>query len=243
MLVECPASLHPLLRNCPGIDGCVATASEPPPFDVQAALLDLPALLGTTLRTVPATVPYLFPDSVLVEHWQRQLEPIRGFRVGVNWRCSPKNPTQQYRSARLEHFAPLARLPGVRLVSLQVGAGVEQLHEVRDLFSVVELAGPRDESTGAFMDTAAVMKSLDLVISIDTSVLHLAGALGVPVWAAIPFAPDWRWVVHYPDSSPWYPTMRLFRQRQWGNWHEVFERMTVALLRQREAGSVPCPNS
>jgi hypothetical protein len=105
-------------------------------------------------------------------------------------------------------------------------------------FPVVEPPGPVDEDSGAFMDTAAIIKNLDLVISSDTSVAHLAGALGAPVWVAIRFALDWRWVIHYPDSSPWYPTMRLFRQRHWGNWHEVFERMAVTLVRQlgAEAG-------
>jgi hypothetical protein len=226
------------LAGSPGIDRCVAAGTQPPPFDVHAPLLNLPAIFGTTLATVPADVPYLFARPPLVEHWRRELESIRGFRIGINWRGNPKNPTQQYRSVRLEHFAPLARVPGVRLVSLQRGAGTEQLREVAGQFPVVEPTGPVDEASGAFMDTAAIMKNLDLVISSDTSVAHLAGALGVPVWVVIPFAPDWRWLIHYPESSPWYPTMRLFRQRYWGNWHEVFERMAVTLVRQLGSESV-----
>src|SRR5207244_5759964 len=120
--------------------------------------------------------------------------------------------------------APLAGLPGVQLVSLQKGYGSEQLHAVVGRWAVTDLGSQLDVAGGAFLDTAAVMKNLDLVISSDTSIVHLAGALGVPVWVALPFAPDWRWLLEREDS-PWYPSMRFFRQRQRGNWPEVFQRM------------------
>jgi hypothetical protein len=126
----------------------------------------------------------------------------------------------RHRSFRLDQFEPLARLDGVRLVSLQNGFGTEQLVEVADRFAVIDLGGRFED----FMDSAAVLSNLDLVIAPDTSVAHLAGALGVPVWVALPFAPDWRWLLDREDS-PWYPTMRLFRQRDWGDWNEVFKRM------------------
>jgi ADP-heptose:LPS heptosyltransferase len=123
----------------------------------------------------------------------------------------------------LDQFEPL-RLDGVRLFSLQKGFGTEQLGEVANRFTVIDLGSRIDD----FMDTAAVLRNLDLVISPDTSVAHLAGALGVPVWVALPFAPDWRWLWDR-DESPWYPTMRSFRQRAWGDWTEVFERIAREL--------------
>src|SRR5207248_11489066 len=128
----------------------------------------------------------------------------------------------------LARFAPLAGVEGVRLVSLQKGPGVEQLHVLAGRFPVMELVEELDTEGGAFLDTAAVMKNLDLVVTSDTAAAHLAGALGVPVWVALPFAPDWRWLLAREDS-PWYPTMRLFRQAEAGNWAEVFDRIAGAL--------------
>jgi hypothetical protein len=125
-------------------------------------------------------------------------------------------------------FAPLAAVPGVQLFSLQKGPGSEQLPMLAGQFAVSDLAGMLDLSEGAFLDTAAVMQNLDLVVTSDTAIAHLAGALGVPVWVALTFAPDWRWLVDREDS-PWYPSMRLFRQRRLGAWSEVFGRMAAEL--------------
>jgi hypothetical protein len=116
----------------------------------------------------------------------------------------------------------------VRLISLQKGLGTEQVDEVSAKVSVTELGAHRDEAAGAFMDTAAILKNLDLVVSSDTSLVHLAGGLGVPIWVALPRAADWRWLLERNDS-PWYPTMRLFRQRQSGDWSEVFQSITSEL--------------
>jgi hypothetical protein len=124
----------------------------------------------------------------------------------------------------LAEFLPLGRLPGVRLYSLQKGPGVEQLGPVAPLFPVTDLGSRLDEGGGAFLDTAAVMKHLDLVVTCDTAIAHLAGALGVPVWLALPCVADWRWLREREDS-PWYPSMRLFRQAEPGQWQAVFERM------------------
>ena len=134
------------------------------------------------------------------------------------------------RSIPLSCFEPLAGLPGVRLLSLQKGAGAEELQDARGRFPVADLGSRLDD----FMDTAAVMKNLDLVITCDTAVAHLAGALGAPVWVAIPLAPDWRWLLDRSDS-PWYPTMRLFRQDRRGDWQGVFQRIEAA-LRQHMGG-------
>src|SRR5262249_22161916 len=160
-------------------------------------------------------------DPGLVVHWQRELAAFsREFRIGIAWQGNPKHRRDRHRSFRLAKFAPVAWLKGVHLFSLQKGPGAEQIREVADRFPVTDLGCRLDEHTAAFMDTAAVMKNLDLVISADTAIVHLAGALGVPVWVALPSAPDWRWLLGREDS-PWYPTMRLFRQASPGDWDGV----------------------
>jgi len=237
VVVQCPAKLSSLLSSCPGIDRLVPHNAPLPAYDVQAPLLSLPRILGTTLETVTANVPYLSAENDLIERWRRELNSLNGFRVGIAWQGDPAYRCDRDRSIPLRHFAPLARVSGVRLVSLQKGPGVEQLREVAELFQVIDL-GPRlDENTGAFMDTAAVMKCLDLVITSDTAVAHLAGALGVPVWLALTFAPEWRWLLDREDS-PWYPSMRLFRQTRRGDWEGVFRRM-AGELRQRVGTAAP----
>jgi Flp pilus assembly protein TadD len=233
VVVHCQRPLLPVLLRCRGIDQVVPRGAPLPPFDVHAALLSLPLLFGTTLATVPADIPYLFADETLVASWRRELAVLPGFKVGIAWQGSTGYGGDRERSTRLAYFEPLARLPGVRLLSLQKGFGSAQLAEVAGRFPVEDLGNQLDETSGAFMDTAAVMKCLDLVITVDTSLGHLAGGLGVPVWVAHPFAPDWRWQWGREDS-PWYPTLRFFRQTEWGRWEPVFARMAAA-LRERLA--------
>ena len=228
VVFECYEPLIRLLGRCPGIDQIVSKGSVLPEFDVHAPLLSLPGILGTSLATIPASVPYIHADEELIAHWRRELGPSRAFKVGIAWQGNPKFPTDRWRSFRLAQFEPLARLDGVRLFSLQKGPGAEQIGEVADRFAIMDLGRTLDEATGAFMDTAAIMKNLDLVVTSDTSIAHLAGALGVPVWVALPSAPDWRWLLQREDS-PWYPTMRLFRQTARGDWDGVFARMAATL--------------
>jgi len=128
----------------------------------------------------------------------------------------------------LRNFAPLAAVPGVRLISLQLGPGSEQIREMAADFSVTQLPGEIDATAGAFMDTAAILENLDLVISSDTAIVHLAGALGIPCWVVLGVSPDWRWLLDREDS-PWYPSLRLFRQIERGNWDEVFQRVRERL--------------
>jgi len=149
-------------------------------------------------------------------------------RVGLVWQGSTAHKGDRFRSIPLEMFKPLAQIPGVQLVSLQKGYGSEQIEKVRDEMEILEWGDPGDTTAEALLDTAAVMKCLDLVIAVDTSVCHLAGALGVPVWVAMPLANDWRWLTER-DDSPWYPTMRLFRQKRLGDWQGVIRRMGEAL--------------
>jgi ADP-heptose:LPS heptosyltransferase len=186
--------------------------------------LSLPGILNTSLETIPATIPYLFSKPAVVEKWRKWLIELDGFKIGISWQGNPNFRRDRFRSIPLRCFAPLAEIPAVHLMSLQKGVGTEQLAEVRDLFPVTELGSRLQDLT----DTAAVMKNLDLVITSDTAPAHLAGALGVPVWVALPFAPDWRWLLGRSDN-PWYPTMRLFRQKERGNWQSVFEEIRKAL--------------
>jgi tetratricopeptide (TPR) repeat protein len=241
--VGCPASLIPLLSSCPGIDYLVGETTVGPTYDYYAPLLTLPRILGTRLDSVPAAVPYMSAEPTRVEAWRDRLASAGRFKVGMCWRGNTRNPYNRHRALPPEQFAMLGRVPGVRLVCLQRDATPEEL---RQAAGQVELFHPGDhwDEDGAFLDTAAVMRNLDLVVSADTSLAHLAGALAVPVWVALPYAPDWRWFLGREDS-PWYPTMRLFRQAEWGRWDDVFDRMATALrsLATLRVGTVRVPVS
>jgi Flp pilus assembly protein TadD len=233
VVVECQPPLARLLGGCRGIDRLVPRGSPLPDFDVQAPLMGLPGILRTTLATVPANVPYLVPEAGLVEHWRRELGGDGSFEIGIAWQGSLTFPGDRLRSLPLRHFAPLAGVGGVRLISVQKGPAREQIKEAARLFPVTDLG----ERLDTFADTAAVMKNLDLVVSSDTSVAHLAGALAVPVWVALPVGADWRWL-RDRDDCPWYPTMRLFRQTGLRDWDGVFARMAAEL--RRRLAPAPC---
>jgi FkbM family methyltransferase len=228
VVAACPRALLPLLRTCPGIDVLVAQDEPLPPFDVFAPLLNVPGILGDHLGTFPADVPYLRADPALVARWQAELSRHPGFKVGLVWQGNRKHQADRMRSMPLREFGPLGQLRGVQLFSLQKYVGLEQLESLAGLLDVIPLGDQLDEETGAFMDTAAVMRNLDLLITSDTSLAHLAGALGVPVWVALSYVPDWRWLLDR-DDTPWYPTMRLFRQSKPGDWPSVFDRMADEL--------------
>jgi tetratricopeptide (TPR) repeat protein len=233
VILECPKSLCRLFANLP-VDHLVPKGSSLSSFDVQAPLLSLPWIFKTTLETVPAEIPYLFAAPQLEEQWRARLQVLDGFKIGIVWQGNPTFPDDRRRSFRLVQFSRLAQMPGVRLISLQKGAGREELvgnggpNWGDDHRAPVDLGEEVDTVHGAFMDTAAIMMNLDLVITSDTAIAHLAGALGVPVWVALPFVPDWRWLLDRSDS-PWYPTMRLFRQQRPGDWEGVFEEIETAL--------------
>jgi tetratricopeptide (TPR) repeat protein len=240
VVVECPRKLVPLFARCDGIDQLVAEGDPLPPFDVQVPLMSLPGLLGITLASIPARVPYLSAEPAFVEHWGPRLRTGPGLRVGIAWQGNPRHRSDRHRSVALTQFAPLARLPGVRLISLQQEHGCEQLAALAGRF-LVEDAGPgRDGGAWTFADTAAVLGHLDLVVSVDTALAHLAGALTVPAWVALAADPDWRWLLDR-DDSPWYPTMRLFRQEQLGQWKPVFARIADEVARLRPPAQAPGP--
>jgi tetratricopeptide (TPR) repeat protein len=193
-----------------------------PEFDRHCALLSLPRAFGTAAATIPARVPYLFPRADYVATWRDRVgEPV-GRRIGIRWQGSTGS-IDRGRSFALHEFAPVAAMGGIELLSLQKGPGSEQLELARD-WPVTVLGA----ELGSLLDTAAVMQLVDLVITSDTSIAHLAGALGRPVWVVLKHLPDWRWMLGRADS-PWYPTMRLFRQPHPGDWPAAFERLAAAL--------------
>jgi Flp pilus assembly protein TadD len=233
VLFECPPALVHVLEGVAGVDRFVRQGESPPPFDVQIPLLSLPGLFGTRLTSIPAPNPYLSARSELIESWRHQLEPLSEFKIGIAWRGNPVNPYDRWRSLSLNHFQGLARQDGVTVVSLQVGPGADETAALAESLPVRDL-GARLDRNGAFLDTAAVIMNLDLVVTVDSVVAHLAGALGKPVWVLLPFVPDWRWLLNRTDC-PWYPTMRLFRQPSLGNWDIVFDLAIAEVRRLIEA--------
>ena len=249
VLFEAIEPLMTLLENFNGIDQLLdraSTTASDTDFNLYVPLMSLPGIFNTGLDTIPASIPYIFPDPAKVQVWRQRLDK-NSFNVGIVW---AGRPTSQYVSARtcglehmalnlagtpasksagsrsnsLAHFASLAQIPGIHLYGLQKGEGARQARELSPIMKVTNLG----EEFKDFSDTAAVIANLDLVISVDTSVAHLAGAMGKPVWVLIPFVPDWRWMLVREDS-PWYSSMRLFRQDRRGHWDEVFQRVAREL--------------
>lgn len=229
VLVECSPALHRLLRPLAGVDQLLAMGGKLPHFDVHAPMLSLPLILRLPEPRQMRNVPYLRPQPELLEHWRGRLAEIPGFKIGLNWQGNPKNPSDRRRSIPLTRLLPLAEVPGVRLISLQKNDGIEQLQTLPDKELVYDLGQELDLESGPFMDTAAVMLGLDLVITVDTAICHLAGALGAPVWVLLSTVPEWRFLPQ-GDATDWYPTMRLFRQSQCGDWPPVIEQVQRALL-------------
>jgi hypothetical protein len=196
-------------------------------FDAQIAISSLPRAFGTRLETIPAAVPYLAAEPALREMWTKRIGS-GGFKVGVVWQGNPDPEADRARSVPLAALAPLAEVPGVRLISLQKGFGEEQLSTLPSSMRVETLGADFDAGTDAFVDTAAAMTCLDLIVTCDTSIAHLAGALALPVWVALKIDAEWRWLTERADS-PWYPTMRLFRQAQRGAWGDVFQAIALEL--------------
>lgn len=222
----CRASMRALIETlAPPIE--VVTDVRVDDFDLFTPLCSLPLVLGTRVDSIPAPARYLAADPHRRDVWRQRIG-AHGFKIGVSWRGSSTAQSDDTRSAPLSAFAPLAELPGVRLISLQKNEGVQEIAKANGVFRLEELGPDFDAGPDAFLDTAAAMEALDLVITIDTSLAHLAGALGRPIWIALKYVPEWRWLLRR-DDSPWYPTARLFRQRAPGDWGGVFADMTEAL--------------
>jgi len=205
----------------------IAAQSMPREFDYHIPLMSMPLALATGADNIPATVPYLRADPARVRQWAKAIGPA-GFKIGIVWQGRPHYSVDESRSFALRFFEPLSRVEGVRLISLQKGAGSEQLATLPAGMRVETLGPEFDSGPNAFLDTAAIMQHLDLIITSDTSVAHLAGALARPAWVALKYLPEWRWLLNRPDS-PWYPSLRLFRQTSPGDWNVVFQAMREAL--------------
>jgi tetratricopeptide (TPR) repeat protein len=212
-----------LLRDAGSGIEIIAADQVPAAFDYHSPLLSLPWALKTRIDTIPASVPYLRAEPERVRAWREKIGG-HGFRVGINWQGA-KRDIDRGRSFPLSLFETIAVIPGVRLIGLQKNAGLEQ---VQDSGIAVEQPEDFDQGSDAFLDTAAIMENLDLIITSDTAIAHLAGALARPTWVALKFLPDWRWLLERRDS-PWYPTLRLFRQTMNGDWAQPFADINAQL--------------
>lgn len=226
VIFETLKPLMTLLNGFPGVDELVEYRPNKPcsvEFDVYSSLFDMPNLFGTTQETVPSDIPYIHADPTKAQYWRDKLAGP-DYKVGIVWAGSPTHGHDRYRSCKLAHFAPLTQIDHVRLYALQKGEAIQQIDELAGVIPIGNISGEFKDLS----DTAAAIENLDLVISVDTSVLHLAGAMGKTTWGLLAFSPEWRWMLHRQDS-PWYPTMKLFRQHERTGWPPVFQRVADEL--------------
>ncbi len=239
VIFEAKKPLLNLFQDFPGIDELLEWSSvkkADTKFDFYLPLLSIPYIFGTTKQTIQAKVPYIYADPGAIEYWRDYMkEP--GFKVGLVWAGSPTNNDDRNRSCELKNFFPLSQIPEVQLYGLQKGADAAQVNGLPENMTVTNLG----EKFKDFSDTAGVIENLDLVISVDTATAHLAGAMGKPIWTLLPFAPDWRWMLNR-ETTPWYPTMRLFRQPNRGNWEAVFQQVELELRKLIQTKAEQFPN-
>ena len=229
VIVLCPPALRGLLRNCPFIDVLPEHVTDGD-YDLHVPMMSLPYIFGTVVETIPVAIPYLHVSDAARARWVDKFQGVGGYKVGLVWAGNPRenqisaHMIDRRRSMTLEMLRPLLAFEGVRFYNLQMGAGVAQ----------IDICGLRNRLTDLmpdvrdFEDTAAIVENLDLVISVDTSVVHLVGGMGKPVWVLSRFDACWRWLQNRPDS-PWYPTARVFGQQTAGDWAGVVERVEKAL--------------
>ena len=229
-IVHCQAALLALLQQSPELGPMYPNTL---PFEsyisTHCSLLDVADVLQLRADNIPNYPGYLRPSAQLARYWEQRMPPAEGkMRVGIAWQGNPDHQADLFRSLPLKYFEHLSDLPSVELISLQSGFGVEQLKDWSGARPVQTLGEDVDKTSGAFMDTAAIMQQLDLIITSDTSIAHLGGALGRPTWIALNYIPDWRWLLGRSDS-PWYPSVRLFRQASLNDWSSVFRDIRAAL--------------
>jgi Tfp pilus assembly protein PilF len=237
VIVLCPPELNPLLAVQPGIDRVISDLSALPRFDVHCPLLSIPRMVGTRLENIPTESPYIFSDPAIFKSWKRRVSALPdASNIGIVWAGSASHANDQNRSMRLTDLAPLAQ-DRIRFFSVQKG---EPAIQTRLPIPGMPLVDWTDE-LGNLAQTAGLIANLDLIISVDTAVAHLACAMGKFVWLMIPAAPDWRWMWNRADS-PWYPTARLFRQPRRGDWRSVIHDVRNALVEFTKTGSASAPN-
>lgn len=228
IIAHVPENLKPLLRCAPYIDALVSKRDAAPLADYYASLMSLPYLCRAYNPANTPLIPYITVDPHDTQHWQKKVKPAgTTLAIGIGWHADLLNdahrPMRARRSIPLSLFQPLCRLPGIKAWSLACDRNLANCSD----FETIEPINDLDHA-GAFLDTAALMTSLDLVITVDTSIAHLAGALGVPTWVILPAKADWRWMINR-DDSPWYPTMRLFRKNDNETWESVIARIGTEL--------------
>jgi len=221
IIVECPKSLHRLFSTIPEINVLVTKESKLPPFDYYAPLLSLPGILNTSLKTIPANIPYLFADDHFISPIVTQ---PKVFKIGIVWAGNPAQKDDKKRSIDFSCFSAITHIPNTKFYSLQFGERRGDLSQYNFSNNIIDLS----QSINDYADTAAIIKQLDLIITVCTSIAHLAGAMGKPVWVLLSSSAYWLWLLER-DDSPWYPTMRLFRQKERGNWVTVFNEVRQAL--------------
>lgn len=224
-------SLVSLMRGLDGITQIVDADAPSVPFDYHIPIMSLPLAFGTTLDTIPNSVPYLHAEPERIARWREKIGD-HGFKIAICWQGSTTRLARG-RSFPLAAFEPVSRVSGVRLISIHKGAGESQLKNLPEGMIVETLGEEFDTGADAFLDTAAVMKCCDLVITCDTAITVLGGALAVPTWIMLKLVPHWFWMLDRPDS-PWYPTIRLFRQKAYGDWSDPFREMQAALVEEME---------
>lgn len=221
VLLECQPSLNRIVKNSPGIDMVISRGEQVTDFDVHCSLLSLPLVLGTTVESIPAKVPYIYPALDIVHYWKNLLAVDKGLKIGIVWAGNPSHVNDLNRSINPKYFTPFFGFSGLSIYSLQKGF---------DAKSDLPLIKDYTSQLTDFADTAGLIDALDVVITVDTSVAHLAGAMGKNVWLLLPLAPDWRWMRDRSDS-PWYPTMKLFRQTLAGDWRDPLKEVAGELLK------------
>jgi Flp pilus assembly protein TadD len=233
--VACSAELAPLLRQVTKRARLFQKWPDCPDYAAFAALSGLPRLAGTRVDNVPAPIPYLRADPARVALWKQRLDGLvpEGFRrIGVIWAGRPTHNNDRNRSALLTDFLPIANVPGIALLALQKGPKTGQAGEYYGRAPLINVGAEIQD----YDDTMAILENIERLVTVDTSVAHLAGAMGRPVWIMLPRAPDWRWLLEREDS-PWYPTVRLFRQTQVRRWDDVAQRIAAALRQESSAAT------
>jgi Flp pilus assembly protein TadD len=221
-IIFCQMELERLFRTAEGIDEIITWKDLPPPCEEHSPLMSLPGALKTKLETIPNRVPYLHADKELVKQWRDRIGDKNRLKVGIGWAGQSGHPKDHQRSIPLQRFEFLGKLPNVRLFSLQKGKPAAQVRE-----SEMEITDWSQEFTD-FADTAALVENLDLVVTIDSAVAHLGAALAKKTWVLLPFVSDYRWLLDRNDS-PWYPTMRLFRQKIMDDWQPPLDELAEAI--------------
>jgi hypothetical protein len=229
VVLEVQRPLVKLLDGLEGVSEIIAKGDSLPDFDYQCPLMSLPLAFKTTIETIPTHTPYLHSSIARNEKWAEHIGE-EGYKIAICWQGSTQGKVDIGRSFPLSLFEGIAKIKGVRLISLQKGVGIEQLENLPEGMKMETLPDFFDEGENAFLDSSAIMKSVDLVITSDTALTHLAGALGIKAWLPLKFVPDWRWMLDR-DDSPWYPNHRLFRQPNRDDWVSVFEQMEKELLK------------